>query len=590
MEYEFEGDDDLWVFVDGELVLDLGGVHSAYPSRYPGSSLSNKVDIWEKYFGISQAERNANPDDWWEKIDQFGNGKYDPEKTYTVTVLYMERGGYASTCFMDFTLPNVESRHVDHNYGSMSFVKKAGDNDGQLLANAEFTLYDETGNVVKIDVSNANGVVKFDGLVAGNYTMQETRSPEGYLLSEEVWTVTATERTLNDSITVDVVLKDSKGNVITEIVNEPEMKDINLEFEKVDSKNTENKLNGAEFTLTAEDGEFLKTATSDENGKVIFEKISEGIYVLKETKAPQGYLVSEEILTVKVEMINGELVYTVNGDEENDWLFYEKDADGNHLLKNTKPIDIEIIKEWKNYKGEELKDDKIKTESITVKLFREVVGQNDSKEEVIVPGGSIVLRKSDKQEENWRVVIEDLPSVSEKGEWVYSIEEDTEVAGFESEYDEPITNGNVITLKVTNTEVVGSLKITKTVNRVDSKHGVATFIFKITCADGSVLYRTITFEGDVDMDATKSVVVTDLPVGECIVEELSALRYECVSNASQRKTINAKETTEYSFRNEKEYDKNYSHTDVVVNKVVFNEDGSVTMTQEKSSTSEVVTE
>lgn len=590
LEYEFEGDDDLWVFVDGELVLDLGGVHSAYPSRYPGSSLSNKVDIWEKYFGISQAERNANPDDWWEKIDQFGNGKYDPEKTYTVTVLYMERGGYASTCFMDFTLPNVESRHVDHNYGSMSFVKKAGDNDGQLLANAEFTLYDETGNVVKIDVSNANGVVKFDGLVAGNYTMQETRSPEGYLLSEEVWTVTATERTLNDSITVDVVLKDSKGNVITEIVNEPEIKDINLEFEKVDSKNTENKLNGAEFTLTAEDGEFLKTATSDENGKVIFEKISEGIYVLKETKAPQGYLVSEEILTVKVEMINGELVYTVNGDEENDWLFYEKDADGNHLLKNTKPIDIEIIKEWKNYKGEELKDDKIKTESITVKLFREVVGQNDSKEEVIVPGGSIVLRKSDKQEENWRVVIEDLPSVSEKGEWVYSIEEDTEVAGFESEYDEPITNGNVITLKVTNTEVVGSLKITKTVNRVDSKHGVATFIFKITCADGSVLYRTITFEGDVDMDATKSVVVTDLPVGECKVEELSALRYECVSNASQRKTINAKETTEYSFRNEKEYDKNYSHTDVVVNKVVFNEDGSVTMTQEKSSTSEVVTE
>ena len=608
LEYAFEGDDDLWVFVDGELVLDLGGVHSAYPSRYSDTSVPSEVDIWEKYFGVSKAERNTN--DWWKNIDKLGNGKYDPEKTYTVTVLFMERGGYASTCFMDFTLPNVESRHVNQSYGSLSFTKTARDKNNMPLAGAEFALYDSAGNFIKSDTSNENGVVKFDGLVADDYTIRETRSPEGYLLSNEVWTVTATERTNNDTVTVDVVLKDSNGNVVTTIVNEPEIKDTNLEFIKVDSQNTAIVLSDAEFTLTSQDGEVTKTATSDENGKIVFENISEGTYTLSETKAPEGYLPSEETLTVKVEMINGELGYTVSGDEDNLWLFYEK-IDEKHLLKNTKPVDIEIIKEWKNHKGEELSDDMIKTESITVKLFRKV-GRDGLKEEVIVPSAPIVLRKSDNQEENWRKVIKDLPSACEAGQWIYSVEEVTEVEGFESKCDvDPITNGNVITLTIINTELVGNLKITKTVfredgeNPVDAVHGDAVFIFRITCHndlnkkdDDTVLYRTISFtESETESVAgrTKSVTVENLPVGSYTVEELTALRYECKSDVSQTKTIEADKTTEFSFRNEKEYDKNYSHTDVIVNKVVFEKDASGNITkaitsQEKSSTSDVVTE
>ena len=73
--------------------------------------------------------------------------------------------------------------------------------------------------------------------------------------------------------------------------------------------------------------------------------------------------------------------YTVTGTAENDWLQYEKEGDI-HFLKNTKPVDIEIIKEWKNYKGEALADDKITMESITVELYREVEGLTNSKEKV----------------------------------------------------------------------------------------------------------------------------------------------------------------------------------------------------------------
>ena len=82
----------------------------------------------------------------------------------------------------------------------------------------------------------------------------------------------------------------------------------------------------------------------------------------------------------------------------------------------------------------------------------------------------------------------------------------------------------------------------------------------------------VLFEGDIDNEASKSVVIANLPVGEYTVEELSALRYECKTDVIQTKNVEADRTTEFAFRNEKAFGGNYSHTDVVVNKVTFNKD------------------
>lgn len=77
LNFYFRGDDDFWLYVDGELKVDLGGIHSAIGSYLDLSYLRDDPD-----------ERN---------------------KTHTISIFYAERGAFGSCCYMQFTLPNVKS-------------------------------------------------------------------------------------------------------------------------------------------------------------------------------------------------------------------------------------------------------------------------------------------------------------------------------------------------------------------------------------------------------------------------------------------------------------------------------------------------
>ena len=587
MMYEFSGDDDLWVCLDGNVILDLGGIHG---------KVGGKTDVWKVLTGIENSTYEQRVE--YLNADADNDGIKNNQEVFRISVIYMERGGSKSNCNMKFVMPNVLPSEPNTSEAPKANVEliKTDAKTNESISGVGFILYnDEECKEPKTQqlFTDTTGKLTITGLRVGTYYLKETTPPENYQVEDVVYTV---EVSLSGDKAVATV-KDADGSVLEKngaafVIKNTPIEDIDLIFVKVDAEDTTKTLDGAEFTLTdtSDDSFVAMTAVSDENGQVKFEGVGVGTYVLKETKAPNGYIPSEETLTITVEEKNGVLEYTVTGNEDMIWLQYEKQGD-THYLKNTKPVDIEIIKEWKNYKGEMLAESKIKSESITVELFREVEGMIATKEKV----QDVVLAK----EGDWKAIVEDLPSTCEDGQWKYSIEEITtdDLADFEATYrvENDQNKPDTIILVITNTELVGNLKITKTVDKVDSVHGIAAFTFKITCPDESILYRTISFEGDLATDTSKEVVIKNLPVGSYKVEELTALRYECKSENPQEKDVAKNATTEYFFRNEKEYDGNYSHTDVIVNKVVFEKDADgniigATTSQEKSSTSDVVTE
>lgn len=196
LNYKFTGDDDLWVVLDAKkngarVIVDLGGIHSA---------LTKEVDIWNALFpnrdrnSLTDAERN---------------------ETHTLTVLYMERGAYASNCNMEFTLPN--STIITPSTAPTADLNLTKENtSGTKLANAVFKLVNTNGTEVGTATSDANGNVTFEGLNAGDYTLTEETAPESYVKSKTSWKVTVAV----SGETATATLYDTSGTENTEVAKD----------------------------------------------------------------------------------------------------------------------------------------------------------------------------------------------------------------------------------------------------------------------------------------------------------------------------------------------------------------------------------
>ena len=208
LNYNFTGDDDLWVVLDGDkVVIDLGGIHS---------EATDKVDLWEY---LKNTDKNAE---------------------HTLTVLYMERGAGASNCKMEFTLPNATISQVTTDPLGTLELQKVNSNKEQGLNGARFTLYgdsdckSEIGSVESARVDNVDGKVIFRSLREGTYYLRETQAPDGYVGSTETWTVEVKKN--SDNTEALVTLKDSSGKTVEDkkIVNQTrqEIIDSSMEYSK----------------------------------------------------------------------------------------------------------------------------------------------------------------------------------------------------------------------------------------------------------------------------------------------------------------------------------------------------------------------
>ncbi len=118
--FEFTGDDDFWLYVDGELVIDLGGIHPALAGKVNfanGKVVVNGVNTTLKeIFYNNYLGRNHTAAEAQEYVDGIFKEKKVGEETYYVfndysehemKVYYMERGGGASNLHMRFNLSYI---------------------------------------------------------------------------------------------------------------------------------------------------------------------------------------------------------------------------------------------------------------------------------------------------------------------------------------------------------------------------------------------------------------------------------------------------------------------------------------------------
>ena len=111
MVFDFSGDDDVWVYVDDELVLDLGGAHT----QLKGNINFAKNKVWYELVASADQrtnERNVEKKAFFNKLSQ---GKH------TLKVFYMERAGGDSNLKVTFNLQSsgVKVRHIDKESGKI---------------------------------------------------------------------------------------------------------------------------------------------------------------------------------------------------------------------------------------------------------------------------------------------------------------------------------------------------------------------------------------------------------------------------------------------------------------------------------------
>ncbi|MEG0296734.1 MAG: SpaA isopeptide-forming pilin-related protein [Clostridium sp.] len=177
-------------------------------------------------------------------------------------------------------------------YGDLE-ITKSDIADGKLLPNTEFTIRDESGKVVVKGITDENGLAKFK-LKYGKYTYQETNAPEGYVIDESEF---------------PFEIKEDGEIIKAEMTNE--MIKGKVGVTKVDADNKDIVLQGAEFTIYDEEGNIVEVLVTDESGKAYSKDLNYGKYTMKETKAPEGYVLSDKETKIVVDEHEKVYEYTI---------------------------------------------------------------------------------------------------------------------------------------------------------------------------------------------------------------------------------------------------------------------------------------
>ena len=193
IKFEFSGDDDMWVFVDDNLTLDLGGIHQPITGS----------------------------------IDFTNDDRFEAGKEYTLRIFYLERGGCDSNCSIRFNMPLTVGK------GDVRIAKKRnkpGETTDTFLGGAVFGIWTNencTGEPLKTMTSAAEtGLAVVEDLPVNEpgqvYYMKEITPPTGYIKNNTIYTVTASaQKGADGKYTFTIRDKDDPVTALDTITQQP---------------------------------------------------------------------------------------------------------------------------------------------------------------------------------------------------------------------------------------------------------------------------------------------------------------------------------------------------------------------------------
>ena len=204
--------------------------------------------------------------------------------------------------------------------GSLVITKT--DEEGNVLSGAEFIVTGPNGFKKEV-TTDSKGIASLNNIEWGTYKVQEIKAPEGYNLNSLAQKVEVSKFTVGKP--QKLIFKDTK--ILGSLVITKEGSD-------------KEKLAGATFEITGPNN-FNKTVVTGKDGTVSIDGLAWGSYEIKETKAPEGYNLNNEIKVIKINSKNAGEVQRV-------------------IVKDDKIIEPIVPKEDKPSEGNEIipKEDK----------------------------------------------------------------------------------------------------------------------------------------------------------------------------------------------------------------------------------------
>ena len=188
--YHFSGDDDIWIFIDGKLVADLGGIHDS--ASVDINFVTGKIQI----NGVLQAQRLG-------QLLGYNSNTLPNDTYHTLDFFYLERGNTDSNMKLKYnlvTIPESDLIKVDqlgNPVPGAEFALYAADDvdrsnpiaTGTTDSRGEFVFVrkKESGNEFPITITELYNIYKNHSDADGNnLILVETKTPPGYRSMGEI--------------------------------------------------------------------------------------------------------------------------------------------------------------------------------------------------------------------------------------------------------------------------------------------------------------------------------------------------------------------------------------------------------------------